>query len=86
MPFFFVVVVVVERDISVCGVLGIGGRTEGNVLPRGQSGVPSTVWKEKRRRGKNRTFISLLFFWGRELFLELFLSGIIRGADFFDFL
>lgn len=45
-----------------------GGRTAGKVLPRGQSGVPLMVWKEKRGR---RGIVPFFFLLGRVLFLEL---------------
>ena len=59
------------------------GGTAGKVLPRGQSGVPLMVWKEKWGRGGTVPFLPLL---GAECCFWNFLSGIIRGADFFDFL
>ena len=53
----------------------------GKVLPRDQSGVPLMVWKERKR---GEPYLSPpsraeCCFWN-------FLSGIIRRADFFDFL
>lgn len=61
--------------------LWIDGGTAGKVLPRGQSGVPLMVWKEKRGR---REYLSSSS-WAECCFWN-FLSGIVRGADFFDFL
>lgn len=62
--------------------LWIDGGTAGKVLPRGQSGVPLMVWKEKWRRGESYLSSSS---WAECCFWNL-LSGIIRRADFFDFL
>lgn len=65
--------------------LWIDGRTAGKVLLRGQSGVPLMVWKEKQGRvGGGWSYLSSSS-WAECCFWN-FLSGIIRGADFFDFL
>lgn len=57
-------------------------RMAGKVLPRGQSGVPLRVWKEKWGRWESYLSFSS---WAECCFWN-FLSGIIRRADFFDFL
>lgn len=72
-----------EWDASVCEQhLRIDGGTAGKVLPRGQSGVPLMVWKEKAKEGGNHTFSPSC--WAECCFWN-FLSGIIRGADSFFF-
>lgn len=56
--------------------------TAGKVFPRGQSGVPSTVWKEKERK---KGIIPFFLFLRRVLFLELSIWNNPRSR-FFSFI